>query len=250
MNDFFGALELELRAAAERRPRRTIGLGVGLSALAAAALLAAAVLVVGVTGGGDSARVAGGPQLDPVGTVIPKGGGQPPRGQRSTVVATGTVRFAGTWQLESQPSELLKDDRGEVMQPAGLRCLWLYLLDPPRMRGGTGAGFCGPFPRTPGFSRGQMNVPIPGRTADGRRVHPSLVLLYGRVPERAEYINVTVRNGLQLRGPVHDGPNGIRGDYYLFAVPPGIGRSARINWLDKDREPGSRGIALLPPVTR
>lgn len=251
MTDFFGALELELHAASKRRPRRPLRLGAGVGALAATALVAAAVfIVVSVSGGGDSAQITGGPKLDPVGTVIPEGEGNPPRSRRSVVVATGTQRLAGPWQLETQPSELLKDpESGEVMQPAGLKCIWLYMLDPPRMRGPTGAGYCGPFPRTPGFSRGQINVPIPGRTPDGRRVNPSLVMIYGRAPERAEYITITVPGGMRMRGPVYDGPDG-SGDYYVTTVPPRIGRSARINWLDRNRKAGSRGIALLPPVTR
>ena len=252
MTDFFGALELELRAAAERRPRRPARLGAGLGALAATALVAAAVLIVlAVSGGGDSPTVTGGPKLDPVGTVIPKGEGNPPRSRRSVVVATGTQRLAGPWQLEIQPSQLLKDpESGEVMQPAGLKCIWLYMLDPPTVRSPTGAGYCGPFPRTPGFSRGQMNVPMPDRTRDGPRVPPSLVMIYGRAPERAEYFTLTAPGRVRMRAPVYDGPEGTRGDYYVTTVPPRIGRSARVNWLDKDREPGSRGIALLPPVTR
>jgi hypothetical protein len=208
------------------------------------------VVAVAGRGGGDSAQVTGGPKLDPVGTVIPKGEGNPPRTRRSTVVATGTLRLAGPWQLEIQPSERLTDSNGEVIQPAGLRCVGLFLLDPPRVRGRTGAGYCGPFPRTPGFTRGQLDVPLPRRTSDGRRVHPSVVLIYGRAPERAEFITLTVPNRLRMRSPVHEGPRSMPGDYYLTAVPPGIGKGARINWLDKDGRPGSRGIPLLPPVTR
>ena len=60
---------------------------------------------------------------------------------------------------------------------------------------------------------------------------------------------LTVPGGLRMQGPVHDGPKNMRGDYYLVAVPPHIGRGARINWLDKDKQPGSRGTRLLPPVS-
>lgn len=257
MTDFFGALELELRAAAERRPRRQVTLGQGLGAVAAAALVAAAVgvvLAVSGGGGGDSAQVTSGPKLDPVGTVIPKGEGRPPRTQRSVVVATGRTRLAGPWQLEIQPSEHL-EYKGEVLQRAGLRCIWLYLLDPPAIHGRTvihgptGSGYCGPQRRTPGFTRGQANVDT-GRAAPGtNRVEVKQVLIYGRAPERAEYVLLTVPRGLRMRSPVYDGPNSTRGDYYVVAVPPHIGRGARINWLDKDKQPGSRGTPLLPPVT-
>jgi hypothetical protein len=252
MSDFFGALELELRAAAERTPRRGVPVRQAAGAAAAAVLVAAAVVIVAVVvgGGGEPASVPAAVEPSPVGTVIPKGEGTPPRPQRSVVVATGTMRYAGPWQLETYPSEVLKDpESGEVMQPAGLRCLMVILLDPPRMRGPTGAGSCGALPRTPGFTRAQMNVPIPGRTADGRRVHAKQVLIFGRTPERAQYVQVTTHSGVRMRIPVADGPRRMRGDYYLTAVPPRLGAGARINWLDEDGRPGSRGVALLPPVT-
>jgi hypothetical protein len=257
MSDFFGALELELRAAAERRPRRQVSIGQALGGLAAAVLLATAVgVVLAVSGGGDGggggpAQVTGGPKLDPVGTVIPKGEGQPPRSRRSVVVATGTIRYAGPWQLEIQPSELLKY-KGEVIQPAGLTCVWLYLLDAPMpggMRGPTGSGYCGDQRRTPGFTRGQANVLPEELSPDTKRVKPRQVLIYGRAPERAEYVVITTKpRRLRMRSPVLDGPENMRGDYYVVAVPTHIGKSARINWLDEHGKPGSRGTELLPPV--
>jgi hypothetical protein len=209
------------------------------------------VAAVSSGGGGDTAQMTGDTKLDPVGTEIPKGKGEPPRSQRSVVVATGTTRIAGPWQIEIQPSELLKY-KGEVIQPAGLTCVWLYLLDPPAMpgmRGPTGSGYCGDQPRTPGFTRGQANVAGRGLDPDGKHQKTRQVLIYGRAPERAEYIRLTVPRGLRMQGPVHDGPKNMRGDYYLVAVPPHIGNGARINWLDKNKRPGSRGTPLLPPVT-
>jgi hypothetical protein len=257
MSDFFGALELELRAAANRRPRRPVSVGQGLGAVAAAALVAAAVAVVFAVsdgGGGDSAQLTSGPKLDPVGTVIPKGEGRPPRSQRSVVVATGRTRVAGPWQLEIQPSERLVY-KGEVLQPAGLRCITLWLVDPPATKsprgihGPTGSGYCGPQPRTPGFTRGQVSVDT-GQVIPGtRRLEVEQVLIYGRAPERAAYVSLSVPNTPTMRAPVFDGPKNMRGDYYVVAVRPYLGPGARINWLDEDMQPGSRGTALLPPVT-
>jgi len=254
MSDFFGALELELRAAANRRPRRRATVGQALGGLAAAALVAAAVLVVAAVSGGergDTAQVTGGSELPPVGTVIPKGQGEPPRANRSVVVATGKTPYAGPWQLEIQRSERLTY-KGEVIQPDGLTCVYLYLLDPPKVNGiswPTGGGYCGDQPRTPGFTRGQADVPMSGRLADGERIRTRQVLIYGRAPERAEHVLITTKPlRLRMRSPVLDGPESMRSDYYVVAVPPHIGRSARINWLDKDGRPGSRGTRLLPPV--
>jgi hypothetical protein len=262
MSDFFGALELELKAAADRRPRRQVTVGQALGGLAAAALLAAAVVVVAAVsggGGGDAAQVTGGPNLSPVGTVIPKGEGDPPRMKRSVVVATGTTRYAGPWQLEIQGSERLTW-KGEVLQPAGLTCVFIYLLDPPRRTGPGGGGYCGEQRRTPGFTRGQMNIQEaprrPNREIEGPpqpprpiRAKTKQVLIFGRTPERAEYVVITTQpSRLRMRSPVFDGPENMRGNYYVVAVPPHIGRSARINWLDEDGKPGSRGTELLPPA--
>jgi hypothetical protein len=254
MSDFFEALELELRAAAERRPRATPGIGAGVGALAAGLVLLAAVFVVlaVLNGGGsdDSDSVVAGPKPDRVGTVIADGEGSPPRPARSTVVATGTVRYAGPWQLETYRGKGLKDpETGEVYEPAGLGCLMLYLLDPPLNRGPAGAGFCGAQPRTPGFSRAQMSVPSRARSADGTAVHPRQVLIYGQAPERAKYVVITVPNGLRMRVRVQTGPPGVRGDFYLVAVPSRLGSGARINWLDADGNKGSRGTRLMPPLT-
>jgi hypothetical protein len=174
--------------------------------------------------------------------VIPKGQGYPPRSKRSVVVATGTARYAGPWQLEIQGSERLTW-KGEVIQPAGLTCVYLYLLDPPGRARIGGGGYCGEQPRTPGFTRGQQNV------YEFPQAKTRQVLIYGRTPERAEYVLITTKPaGLRMRSPVVEGPENMRGKYYVLAVPPHIGRSARINWLDKDGKPGSRGTELLPPA--
>jgi hypothetical protein len=252
MSDFFGALELELHAAANRRPRRQVTVGQGLGVLASAALVAVAIgVVLALSGGGgkgDSAQITSGPKPDPVGTVISKGKGAPPRSQRSVVVAAGTVPYAGPWQLELQPSELI-EHKGEVIQPAGLDCLWIYLLNPPKIQGPTASGYCGEQPRTPGFTRGQANLPNAPRRPSEEPIPTKQVLIYGRTPERAKYVVITVPGGLRMRRPVQGGPESIRGNWYLVAVPPRIGRGARINWLDEDEQPGSRGIRLLPPVS-
>lgn len=254
MSDFFGALELELHAAAERRPRRHVGLGTVMGALACALLVAAAVFVVtAISSGrdGDSAQLTGGPKPDPVGTVIPKGEGDPPRQSRSTVVATGTSPVVGPWQMEAWRSTPIEDPKtGEVYQPAGLRCLSLFLVGPRRHEFGSGSGQCGEFPRTPGFSRLQLPVVIFSSTPErNQRLRRRPVLVYGRLPERAARVVVSAPDGLRLTARPHEGPRSARGDFYAISVPvahPG----ARINWLKQDGTEGSRGIRLLPPITR
>jgi hypothetical protein len=254
VSDFFGALELELRAAARRPPRRQIRLGTVIGALAGAALLAAAVVVVAaISGGGDgdSAQVTSGAKPDPVGTVIPKGAGDPPRNSRSTVVASGTSPGVGSWQMEVSRSTPIKDpDSGELYQPAGLRCVWLFPLGSGREEFGRGSGQCGEFPRTPGFSRLQLSEMILVRDRErNERLRRPPVLVYGRVPERATRVVVSAPDGLRLSARPHEGPKSARGDFYAIPVPRGHPR-ARVNWVKNDGSEGSRGIELLPPITR
>jgi hypothetical protein len=252
MSDFFGALELELRAAGQRSPRRRTRPGDVVGVVAAAALLvAAAVVALAVMRGGEESRTAPpAAKPDPVGTVIPKGEGNPPRPARSVVVATGTAPGVGPWQMEASRSSVLKDpDTGELYQPTGLRCLSLLPVNPDGGSPGS-VGQCGEFPRTPGFSNIQIPaVHMRGDSEEARRLRRTPMLVYGRVPERATGVVVTAPDGLRLEARPHEGPPGARGDFYAISVRPGH-PDARINWLDEHGKPGSRGIELAPPITR
>jgi hypothetical protein len=246
MTDFFSALELELHAAVTRSPRRRVTIGQALGGLAGAALLAAAVaLVVAVSGGGDghSARVTGAPTPDPVGTVIPKS--QSHFETRALVVANGTAPVSGPWQIEVSRTKGERDTHGEVMWRKGY-CLWIKLLDPPdpNLRGPS--GFCGGprslgFRKTPGFSRAQ------GVT----RSKPPMkeVLVWGRVPDRATKVVITAPGRRDIAVVPKDGPKTFPGRFYVIPVKPPR-QGARINWLDSEGRPGSRGIGLMPPISR
>jgi hypothetical protein len=248
-SDFFAALGLELRAAAQRSPRRRTGFGELAGAVTAAALLAAAVVVaLVVMGGGDEPGTAiPAARPDPVGTVIPKGQGTPPRQRRSVVVATGISHPVGPWQMEVSRSVALKGpDTGELYQPAGLRCLSLVRVSWPK-RLPRASGQCGEFPRTPGFSTIQFpGAPIP---RDGDRGPWQPVFVYGRVPERAARVVISAPDGLRREVRPLEGPSNARGDFYAISVQPGH-PGARINWIDRYGRPGSRGIRLMPPITR
>ena len=250
-------LEEQLRDAAARRRQRARRRAIGsLAAAAGVAVLGSSLLLLG---GGDERRAGDRPAADgrrpqgplPVGTVIPKGEGTPPRGSDSTVVATGTTPFAGAWQLEASRNFGGPSRQGE---PRG-RCLALTVLDPPPYEDGTpdpsgGSGFCGAlgFRKTPGFSRAQKNVPTL-RKSRGRLFLPKEVLVYGRVPERASKVVVTADRGVRIEVETHEGPKSIRGDFFVIPVKPRLGH-ASINWLDANGVPGSRGIGLEPPVTK
>lgn len=242
MSDFFGALELELRAAAERPPRRPFGVGQAIGMVAAAALVAVAVAVAmtvsgGGGDGGEPGQLTGGPKPDPVGTVIPRGEGNPSRSRRSTVVATGRDRGIGPWQLEASRSVRLADpETDEEYQPAGLRCLTVYLLDPPGDEPfPSGFGQCGEFRRNPGLSILQVG--------DGP------VLLLGRAPERAMSVLVMVPGRNPIAARIHEGPSKTTTDFYSVRLKPPLPR-ARVMWFRRDGQPGGVGIKLFPPVTR
>jgi hypothetical protein len=263
MTDFFDTLELELRAAAARRPRRTpgwhaVGVG-GAAAIAAPAIALAVIVALIVLGGGDSEPGVSGEQagreaqLPPVGTVIPKGEGDPPRPRRSTVVATGSAPLTGPWQLEVSRGTGVKDpETGQVyLKPGGL-CLVLFPIGPSgRAKGG--GGYCGPpgsglgFRKTPGFSRSQHTTPQAHRK--GEKDWAKEVLVWGRAPERATSVVITAPGGVRIEAATHEGPRRMRGDFYAIPVEPPL-PGARVNWLGPDGEPGSRGIRLMPPVTR
>jgi hypothetical protein len=228
--DFFTRLEHELRVAAEhppapwraRVPQRRAVLAF---AVVAAALALAVVPVIAVLGGGDREDTGGERTLPagppPVGTVIQRGD------EARTVVATGSAPVAGEWQLEAYTSR-----RGP--------CLSLLVLSEGIEHGAGGSGACGEFPSTPGFARLQHSVPdAPGAGAVRE------VLVFGRVPEEATAVVVTVDGRVRQRARPLEGPADARSNFYLLAISPDL-VSGRVNWIDAEGREGSRGIALLP----
>jgi hypothetical protein len=236
MSEFFGRLEADLRAAAERPPRRAVP----VSAIAVACLLALAVApIVLVLGSGDE---AGAPD-ERSAAETPEAPQRPdlPGFPGAEVVATGTSPVAGPWEILSYRSERLADpETGEVHQPAGLRCLGLRLLDPPSGDSSGLSGQCGEFPRTPGFSRIQLTMPnVTGGAGE--------ILLYGRVPEEAASVRVTFDGRAPVEVEPIQGPRGEPGDFYVVVPVPPDTSGARVNWIDNNGNEGSPGIELLPP---
>jgi hypothetical protein len=233
--DFFTRLERELRSAAEHPPNRWRTFVPTLPAVLALAGVALALTpLIAVLGGDGRERAVGErsvpPGSPPVGTVIHRGRVD------YTVVATGTAPVAGAWVMETYRSSRLADpDTGEEYQPAGLRCLSLRLPD-----SGREGGQCGEFPRTPGFGRLQWSVP------DGAQAGPvTEVLVFGRVPETAAAVVLTLHGKVRERVRPLEGPSSSRGNFYLFAIAPDL-VEGRVNWVDAHGREGSRGIALLP----
>jgi hypothetical protein len=212
-------LELQLRDAASRRRSRANRRVVGWLATASvvAALAAGLVIASGGERRSDDQPPAGkGRHLQPlpVGTVIRKGEGSPPRDSDATVVATGTAPVAGPWQLE-----VWRDHGGPFPpgEPRG-RCLFIILLDPPTYRDGTrdpsgASGFCGGlgFRKTPGFSRAQRNVPTLRKAPRGPMKGGREILVFGRVPERARKVVITEDRG-RPRRRAREHPRGLLRD--------------------------------------
>jgi hypothetical protein len=229
MSEFFGRLEAELREAALRPPRRLPDVRPLVAAAAALALAAVPVLLV--LGGGGDDPPASPPASRAVDPLLPNL-------VNPRIVAEGEAPVAGRWRMVSYASERLESpESGEMLQPAGLRCLGIQLVDGTEVTRGLFGGQCGEWAQTPGFGRVQHTV----HDAQNR---PRETLLYGRTPETTEAIQITgVPDATNIR--LYEGPPGERGDFYLAVLPPDA--EGRVNWLNARGEEGSRGLALVPP---
>jgi hypothetical protein len=231
--DFFTRLEAELRRAAEHPAptwrRRLPAPGAALAVAAVAGALALALVpLLAVLGGGGAAPQA--PAWRPSPSEPPRVGEVVQRdGDTRTVVATGSTPVGGPWQLEAYT--------GSEAEP----CLNVVLRDEGIDHGQGGWGGCGDDPRTPGFARLQHSLPNAPGAGPVREV-----LVYGRVPQAASAVVITVDGEIRERVRPFDGPPGVRGDFYLVAIPPDL-TSGRVNWLDGNGRAGSGGIELLPP---
>jgi hypothetical protein len=237
MSEFFGRLETELRAAAERKPRRTVP----APAVLAVALMALAVApIVIVLGSGDDPaperRAADEPPrtdgvLAPVGATMPErdGPGLEARPADTTVVATGVAPVSGPWQLET-----FRDSSGD--------CLGLYLVEADPETEMWSSAIC-PLPSggppLPGFNAQAMGVPsIP---------HTDEYLVYGRTPESATAVELTRDGEVVERVETSEGPDGVEGDFYVMYLPPDLEIDGRMNWLDERGAPGDEGVRFRLP---
>jgi hypothetical protein len=89
---------------------------------------------------------------------------------------------------------------------------------------------CGEFPKTPGFSRGEL----PAATRDGRAQG---LLLFGRAPQGARAIRLTGAGGFERRIEPLEGPRSTPGKCWVIAAPPSVD-NGRVAWLDSDGRVG------------
>jgi len=95
------------------------------------------------------------------------------------------------------------------------------------------------LPRTPGFSR--VVHALFNRVGQPARE----VLVFGRTPDGATKVVLTADGGIRIEVEPFPGPEGVEGGFYLIPVKPGM-EHARVNWLDREGNEGSRGLELLP----
>jgi hypothetical protein len=197
-----------------------------------------AVAVAAVTLGVAAAGAATG--FLPVGSVITDGDEFLPQEGDHVVVATGEAPVLGRWQLEAYTSGRLTDpESGTVYQSTGHPCLGIRLTDPREGASDWGGGFCGEFPKTPGFSRGEL----PAATRD---VRTSELLLFGRAPQGAQAIRLTGAGGFERRVEPIEGPPSSPGKYWVIAAPPSL-EGGRVAWLDSDGHVGGAIDVLYSP---
>lgn len=243
--DFFDRLEAELRDAATRRPRRRLSAPPAVVVVATLAIAALGLIPIALLGGDDQpAPSHAGPGLSPVGTVLPKGSGDPPRRHTSMVVARGERGAVGPWQLEvfRYGSRHPQPGQGRLGH-----CLMLYLPATP----GNGlpglGGYCGPWKRQLG-SRAIAGFGMAESMLPPRR--PRMVMVFGRAPRRASKVRVSFPRRLPVLANVESAPPGFKSRYgfdaSFFAVVLRTTslRGARLNWLDASGRAGSRGIPL------
>jgi hypothetical protein len=244
--DFFDRLEKELRRAAAHPPRRRLMAPVAVL-FAALAISALALIPIALLGGGErSAPSQAGPGLSPVGTVLAKGSGEPPRRHPSMVVARGERSAVGPWQLEvfSYGSPHAKADEA---RPG--HCLMLYLpATPGNGRPGLG-GYCGPRKR----QLGSLTIPRFGMAESvlpPRR--PRMIMVFGRAPRRASKVVVTFPDHFPRVVDPRPAPPGFKRRYgfdasfYAVVLRRTDVRGVRVNWLDASGTPGSRGLPVIP----
>ena len=235
MTEFFGRLETELRAAAERPPRRTVP----VPALAVAGLLALALApIVLVLGSGsdevalereaasDAAPPAPAVRTDHRGVrYVPPG---------ATVIVTGTSPVSGPWQLQTYE------------QKDGGRCLGVSLLQADPQEEVTWSGICPHFggPPLPVFIAQAMGVPQTPVQKEYQVYEEYLV--YGRAPEEAFAVELVRDGEVVERVETSEGPDGVDGDFYVFTLPPDVEPDGVLRWTGEDGRAGEEVRFRLP----
>jgi hypothetical protein len=147
--------------------------------------------------------------------------GHPPMGVPETVLATGSSPVAGPWQITEFASQTVAAN-GEVVQPEGLPCVKLLLLDPPPGWPLAGNSQCG-------LPRGDlevMSLPVQDRASGNVEV-----ILWGRVAEGTGAIELSAEGTTPIRVAPEPGPADFAGDVWAVAASPDL-QEASVSRLD------------------
>lgn len=162
-----------------------------------------------------------------VGSVIPGGEPSGPPEHRlpvaETVVAKGSSPVAGQWRLTSHEGQGTVDN-GEVVEPAGLPCIRLLLVNPPPGSPLDGSGYCGEV---------EGDFTVAAVPVFDERASRSELLLFGPAPEEATAVELTGDDGVKIRVDAFDGPSGYDGDAWVIAAPPGV-KNAKVTWIGEN----------------
>jgi hypothetical protein len=193
------------------------------------------VVVVAVLSLGTAVVALGGDGLRPVGTTIrgdePAAPGYSATGVPETVLATGSSAIAGRWQISEYASQAITDN-GDVVQPEGLPCVKLLLLDPPPGVGLVGSSQCG----RPRGDLEVMSLPVPDDASDKVEV-----ILWGRVAEGTGAVELSAEGASPIRVAPDPSPADFADDVWAIATSPDLD-NASISRLDNKNRP------IGPPV--
>jgi hypothetical protein len=232
MSEFFGRLETELRAAAERPPRRAVP----VPAIAVACVLALAVapLVIALGGGEGGGRDGGGADLSVqrgTASEAPPAAG-PQEGDRAYVlggaeggqtIATGVAPVSGDWRLV-----LYKQDETRCValfeagrEPSGDEpVLCLYDDMPP-----------------PEFSALTMPWPDGGAAAEE-------LLSAGAAPEEAVAVELVSDGAVVERVEPIETPEG---DYFVMPMDADASADGVLRWVGSGGQAGDKEIPVNMP---
>jgi len=230
MSEFFGRLETELRAAAERPPRRTVP----VPAIAAACVLALAVVPLAVALGGGESR--GGDEFvlqRPAAGEPPPGGAQAgaQAGDRAyvlggaeggQVIASGAAPVSGEWHLV-------------LYRQGGSRCVALFEAGSEPNGDKPVVCLYDDMP-PPEFSA--LSMPWPGDGGPAREV-----LASGAAPEEAVAVELVSGSEVVKRVETIEAQEG---DYFVMAIEAGAPDGV-LRWVDAGGQAGDREIRVNMP---
>jgi hypothetical protein len=216
MSDFFGTLETELRAAAERPARRAVPFPAIVVAVLLALALAPIVLVLG----------SGSAENGSVGPPVKVGQSLDTRPADTTMVTTGVAPVAGRWQLETFVHD-------------GHTCLGLYLPEgDPETR-----QWFSPFCPVPD---GQSLPSFAAQATWFPHRNPEEHLVYGWTPEEGTAVELTEDGAVLERVETVEGPGDVDRDFFMMILPD-EGVEGHLRWVREDGRVGGTEIRFAIP---